>query len=51
MYRRQGSRPSPRKRNEKSKMVVWGGLIKAEKRRRAKGKGEEERYIHLNAQF
>ena len=23
----------------------------AEKRRKAKGKGEEERYIHLNAEF
>ena len=26
LYRRQGSRPSPWKRNEKSKMAVWGGL-------------------------
>ena len=26
LYRRQGSRPSPRKRNEKGKMVVRGGL-------------------------
>ena len=51
MYRRQGSRPSPRKRNAKSKLVVWGGLIKAQKRRWAKGKGEEERCIHLNEQF
>ena len=32
-------------------MVVWGGLIKAEKRRGAKGKGEEESSIHLNTQF
>ena len=27
-------------------MVVWG-----EKRRQAKGKGEKERYKHLNADF
>ena len=26
LYRRQGSRPSPRKRMQKGKMVVWGGL-------------------------
>ena len=27
------------------------GLQIAEKRREAKGKGEKERYIHLNAEF
>ena len=27
------------------------GLQRAEKRREAKGKGEEERYTHLNAEF
>ena len=33
-------------------MAVWGGLTKiAEKRRQAKGKGEKERYTHLNAEF
>ena len=32
-------------------MVVWGGLKIAEKRREAKGKGEKERYSHLNAEF
>ena len=26
LYSRQGSRPSPRKRMQKGKMVVWGGL-------------------------
>ena len=30
-------------------MVVSGGLT--EKRREAKGKGEKERYTHLNAEF
>ena len=32
-------------------MAVWGGLQITEKRREAKGKGEKERYIHLNAEF
>jgi len=32
-------------------MVVWGGLQIAEKKREAKGKGEKERYTHLNAVF
>ena len=34
---------------QKGKMVVSGGLT--EKRREAKGKGEKERYTHLNAEF
>ena len=33
------------------KMVVWGDLTIAEKRREAKGKGEKEKYTHLNAEF
>ena len=32
-------------------MVVWRGLIIAEKRREGKGKAEKERYIHLNSEF
>ena len=32
-------------------MTVLGGLKIAEKRREVKGKGEKERYIHLNAEF
>ena len=32
-------------------MIVWGGFQIAEKGREAKGKGEKERYIHLNAEF
>ena len=31
-------------------MVVWGGLTKR-KEETAKGKGEKERYTHLNAKF
>ena len=48
LYRRQGSRPSPRKRNEK---LSKEALQIAEKTREAKGKGEKERYPHLNAEF
>ena len=48
MYRRQGSRPSPRKNAKRLSEVA---LQIAEKRRQAKGKGEKERYIHLNAEF
>ena len=36
---------------QKGKMVVWQGLKIVEKRREAKGKGEKERYTHLNAEF
>ena len=33
-------------------MVVWEEALQiAEKRREAKGKGEKERYTHLNAEF
>ena len=39
------------KEMQKGKIIVWGGLQRAEKRREAKGKGEKERYTHLNAEF
>ena len=39
----------PKKKMQKGKMVVWGGLTNSVKRREVKGKGEEERYTHLNA--
>ena len=32
-------------------MVVWGALYIAEKETEAKGKGQKERYTHLNAEF
>ena len=51
LYRRQGSRPSPRKRNAKGKWLSEEALQIAKKRREVKGKGEKERYIHLNAEF
>ena len=36
---------------QKHKMVVWGGLTIAKKRREVEGKGEKERCICLNAEF
>ena len=32
-------------------MVVWVGVTNPEKRIEVKGKGENERYTHLNAEF
>ena len=52
LYRREGSKPSPRKRNTKRQNGFLRRYYKiAEKRREAKGKGEKERYTHLNAEF
>ena len=52
LYRRQGSRPSPRKRNaKKAKWLPEEALQIAVKRREAKSKGEKEIYTHLNVEF
>ena len=52
MYRRQGSRPSPWKRNaKKAKWLSEEALKIAVKRREAKSKGEKERHTHLNPEF
>ena len=52
LYRRQGSRPSPWKRNAKKQNGCLGRPYSpAVKRREAKSKGEKERYKHLNAEF
>ena len=51
LYRRQGSRPSPRKRCKKAKWLFDEALQRAEKRRDTTGKGGKERYTHLNAEF
>ena len=51
-YRRQGSRQSPRKRNaKKAKWLSKEALQIAVERRKAKSKGEKERYTHLNAEL
>ena len=52
LYRRQGSRPSPRKRNAKRQKWLYEEALQiAVKRREVKSKGEKERYTHLNAEF
>ena len=52
LYRRQGSRPSPWKRNAKgSERLSEEALHIAVKRREAKSKGVKEKYTHLNAEF
>ena len=49
LYRRQDEDHLHGKQMQKSKMAVWGGLINSCERRKAKSKGEKERYKHLNA--
>ena len=52
LYRRQGSRPSPRKKKcKKTKWLSEEALQIAVKRREVKSKGIKERYTHLNAEF
>ena len=52
LHRRQGSRPSPWKRNAKrQKWLPEEALQITVKRRDVKSKGEKERYSHLNAEF
>ena len=52
LYRRQGSRPSPWKRNAKrAKRLSEEALQIALKGREAKSKGEKERCTHVNAEF
>ena len=41
----------PKKKCKKAKWLSEEALQIAEKRRAPKGKGEKERYIHLNAKF
>ena len=48
----QGPKPSQRKITaKKAKQLSEEALQIAEKRREAKGKGEKERYTHLNTEF
>ena len=52
LYRRQGSRPSPWKRNaKKAKWLSGKALQIAVKRREVKIKGEKERFKHLDAEL
>ena len=52
LYRRQGSRSSPWKRNAKKQNGCLGEALQiVVKRREVKSKGEKERYKYLNAEF
>ena len=52
LYRREGARPSPRKKKfKKAKWLSKEALQIAVKRREAKSKGEKERYTYVNAEF
>ena len=51
LYRRQGSRPSPWKRNAKKQNGCLEALQIAVKTWEVKRKREKERYSHLNAEF
>ena len=52
LYRRQRSRPSPRrKKYKKAKQLSEEALQIAEEKKKAKDKGEKERYTHVNAEF
>ena len=52
LYRKQGLRPSLRKRNAKKQNgCLRGALQIALKRREVKSKGEKERNTHLYAEF
>ena len=46
-----GIKTIPKKNEKKTKWLSEEALQIAEKRRQAKGKGEKERYVHLNAEF
>ena len=51
MYRRRDQKKIKKKKCKKAKWLSDEALQIAEKRREAKGKGEKERYTHLNAEF
>ena len=51
LYRRQGLRTSPWKKNANRQWSSEEALPIAKKRREVKGKGERDKYTHLNAEF
>ena len=51
LYRRQGSRPSPWKRNAKKIKWLSEEALQIAVKRKVKSKGEKEIYSHLNAEF
>ena len=51
LYRRQGSRPAPWKRNAKKQNGCLGGLTNSCEKKRSEKQRRKERYTHLNAEF
>ena len=51
LYRKQGSRPSPRKRNAKKQNDCVRRPTNSYEKKRSEKKGEKERYTHLIAEF
>ena len=51
LYRRQEARPSPWKRNAKKAKWLSEEAFQIAVKRKAKSKGEKERYKHLNVEF
>ena len=45
------NKTNPKKRNAKRQNGCLGGLTNNYEKKRVKGKGEKERYTHLNAVF
>ena len=50
LYRRQGSRPSSRKKNAKKAKWLSEDTLQTAVKRKVENKGEKERYTHLNAE-
>ena len=51
LYRRQESRPCPRKRNAKKQNGCLREVLQIAVKTEAKSKGEKERHTHFNADF
>ena len=51
LYRRQGARPSPRKRKCKRAKWLSEEALQIAVKREVKSRGEKERYKHLSAEF
>ena len=51
LYRRQQSNDPQEEEMQKAKLLSEEALQIAEKKREVEGRGEKERYTHLNAEF
>ena len=51
LYRREGARPSPKEKNAKNQNGCLRRPYKWPRKGEVKGKGEKERYTHLNEDF